>query len=187
MLCSTNAIESLNARFRRAVRARGHFPSEQAALKTLYLVTRSLDPKGTGQARWTMRWNQRSTHSPSPSPTACRPPKTCSTQNAGYTEIRTLPSSASSSRIKSKCAARIESAHTGSTTWVGAGLALLSPQQEKVPALRRRHPGAVYVKSRRHIRKMTRLVQQVSSGRLRTSAEILCDHAAALVEPEFTR
>lgn len=56
VLCSTNAIESLNARFRRAVRARGHFPSEQAALKTLYLVTRSLDPKGTGQARWTMRW-----------------------------------------------------------------------------------------------------------------------------------
>lgn len=56
VLCSTNAIESLNARFRRAVRARGHFPTEQAAMKTLYLVTRSLDPKGTGQTRWTMRW-----------------------------------------------------------------------------------------------------------------------------------
>lgn len=41
VLCSTNAIESLNARFRRAVRARGHFPNEQAALKTLYLVVRS--------------------------------------------------------------------------------------------------------------------------------------------------
>lgn len=56
MLCSTNAIESLNARYRRAVRARGHFPTEQAALKCLYLVTRSLDPTGTGRARWTMRW-----------------------------------------------------------------------------------------------------------------------------------
>lgn len=56
VLCSTNAIESLNARYRRAVRARGHFPSEQAALKCLYLVTRSLDPTGTGRARWTMRW-----------------------------------------------------------------------------------------------------------------------------------
>ena len=56
VLCSTNAIESLNARFRRAVRARGHFPDEQAALKTLYLTVRSLDPKGTGQARWGMRW-----------------------------------------------------------------------------------------------------------------------------------
>jgi putative transposase len=54
--CSTNAIESLNARYRRAVRARGHFPTEQAAMKTLYLVTRSLDPKGTGQTRWAIRW-----------------------------------------------------------------------------------------------------------------------------------
>ena len=56
IICSTNAIESLNARYRRAVRARGHFPTEQAALKCLYLVTRSLDPTGTGRTRWTMRW-----------------------------------------------------------------------------------------------------------------------------------
>jgi putative transposase len=56
VICSTNAIESLNARYRRAVRARGHFPTEQAALKCLYLVTRSLDPTGRGQARWAIRW-----------------------------------------------------------------------------------------------------------------------------------
>jgi putative transposase len=56
VICSTNAIESLNARYRRAVRARGHFPTEQAALKCLYLVTRSLDPTGKGRARWSMRW-----------------------------------------------------------------------------------------------------------------------------------
>jgi putative transposase len=56
VICSTNAIESLNARYRRAIRARGHFPTEQAAMKCLYLVTRSLDPTGTGRARWTMRW-----------------------------------------------------------------------------------------------------------------------------------
>lgn len=56
MICSTNAIESLNARYRRAVRARGHFPTEQAAMKCLYLVTRSLDPTGKGRVRWTMRW-----------------------------------------------------------------------------------------------------------------------------------
>ena len=56
VLFSTNAIESLNARYRRAVSARGHFPTEQAALKTLYLVTRGLDPKGLGQARWITRW-----------------------------------------------------------------------------------------------------------------------------------
>jgi transposase-like protein len=56
VICSTNAIESLNARYRRAVRARGHFPTEQAAMKCLYLVTRSLDPTGKGRTRWTMRW-----------------------------------------------------------------------------------------------------------------------------------
>jgi len=56
VLCSTNAIESLNARYRRAIKARGHFPSEQAAMKCLYLVTRSLDPTGHGRARWAMRW-----------------------------------------------------------------------------------------------------------------------------------
>ncbi|MHA6793781.1 IS256 family transposase (plasmid) [Pseudonocardia bannensis] len=56
IICSTNAIESLNARYRRAVRARGHFPTEQAALKCLYLVTRSLDPTGRGRARWAIRW-----------------------------------------------------------------------------------------------------------------------------------
>jgi transposase-like protein len=56
IICSTNAIESLNARYRRAVRARGHFPNDAAALKCLYLVTRSLDPTGRGRARWVTRW-----------------------------------------------------------------------------------------------------------------------------------
>jgi putative transposase len=56
VICSTNAIESLNARYRRAIRARGHFPTEQAALKCLYLVTRSLDPTGTGRTKWAVRW-----------------------------------------------------------------------------------------------------------------------------------
>jgi putative transposase len=56
VICPANAIESLNARYRRAVRARGHFPTELAALKCLYLVTRSLDPTGRGRARWITRW-----------------------------------------------------------------------------------------------------------------------------------
>nr|WP_241032499.1 IS256 family transposase [Rhodococcus pseudokoreensis] len=56
VICSTNAIESVNARYRRAIRARGHFPTEQAALKCLYLATRALDPTGKGKARWVMRW-----------------------------------------------------------------------------------------------------------------------------------
>jgi putative transposase len=56
VIYSTNAIESLHARFRRAVRVRGHFPNEQAALKCLYLTIRSLDPTGRGKARWITRW-----------------------------------------------------------------------------------------------------------------------------------
>jgi putative transposase len=56
IIATTNAIESLNARFRRSVRARGHFPNEQAALKHLYLTVVSLDPTGQGRRRWTNRW-----------------------------------------------------------------------------------------------------------------------------------
>jgi putative transposase len=41
VIYSTNAIESLHARFRRSVRVRGHFPTEQAAMKCLYLAVRS--------------------------------------------------------------------------------------------------------------------------------------------------
>lgn len=40
IIYTTNAIESLNARFRAATRRRGHFPDEQSALKVLYLVAR---------------------------------------------------------------------------------------------------------------------------------------------------
>lgn len=56
IICTTNAIESLNARFRRTVNARGHFPTEQAALKVLYRTVVSLDPTGKGRARWSNRW-----------------------------------------------------------------------------------------------------------------------------------
>ncbi|MBP2216521.1 IS256 family transposase [Arthrobacter sp. CAN_C5] len=56
IVCTTNAIESVNARIRKAVRARGHFPNEQAALKCVYLAVMSLDPTGQGRARWTQRW-----------------------------------------------------------------------------------------------------------------------------------
>jgi len=56
IICITNAIESVNSRIRRAVKARGHFPNEQAALKCVYMAIMSLDPTGTGQRRWTMRW-----------------------------------------------------------------------------------------------------------------------------------
>ncbi|MGP4052179.1 IS256 family transposase [Streptomyces sp. 2A115] len=56
VICSTNAIESVNARIRRAVRARGHFPNEAATLKCIYMALMSLDPTGKGRKRRTMRW-----------------------------------------------------------------------------------------------------------------------------------
>src|SRR5690606_32555233 len=56
VICSTNAIESVNARIRRAVKARGHFPNEQAALKCVYMAIMSLDPTGKGRKRWITRW-----------------------------------------------------------------------------------------------------------------------------------
>ncbi|WP_376748330.1 alpha/beta fold hydrolase [Streptomyces murinus] len=56
IVCTTDAIESVNAPIGRAVKARGHFPNEQAALKCVYMAIMSLDPTGKGQARWTMRW-----------------------------------------------------------------------------------------------------------------------------------
>ena len=46
ILYTTNAIESLNAQVRKAVRVRGHFPSEEAATKLIWLVLRNIE------ARW---------------------------------------------------------------------------------------------------------------------------------------
>ncbi|MFP4125604.1 MAG: transposase, partial [Alphaproteobacteria bacterium] len=53
----TNAIEALNAKLRRAVRTRGHFPSAEAAMKLLFLVLHlterdwKMPPKEWGMAR----------------------------------------------------------------------------------------------------------------------------------------
>jgi putative transposase len=58
VVCTTNAIESINARIRRAVNARGHFPTEAAALKCVYLAITSLDPTGRGRRRWSNRWKE---------------------------------------------------------------------------------------------------------------------------------
>jgi putative transposase len=55
---TTNSIESLNARFRRAVRHRGHFPNEQAAMKVLYLVATTRRPNRTGLIGKVNGWKQ---------------------------------------------------------------------------------------------------------------------------------
>ena len=59
VIYTSNAIESINARIRKAVKAvkaRGHFPNEQAALKCVYMAIMSLDPTGKGRQRWSNRW-----------------------------------------------------------------------------------------------------------------------------------
>ena len=38
IIYTTNSIEALNSKLRRAVRARGHSPNEEAATKLLYLI-----------------------------------------------------------------------------------------------------------------------------------------------------
>jgi len=45
MIYTTNAIESLNAKLRRSVRSRGHFPSDEAAIKLIWLQLREITQK----------------------------------------------------------------------------------------------------------------------------------------------
>ena len=54
MICTTNAIESINARLRRAVNARGPFLS--VTWNRTCRAVMSLDPTGKGRKRWTNRW-----------------------------------------------------------------------------------------------------------------------------------
>jgi putative transposase len=51
MIYTTNAIESLNSVLRKAVRGKGHFPNEEAALKLLYLALRNVERKWRGEMR----------------------------------------------------------------------------------------------------------------------------------------
>lgn len=55
LIYTTNAIEALNSKLRRAVRARGHFPTDEAALKLLYLVLNRTEKEWTMPPReWSM-------------------------------------------------------------------------------------------------------------------------------------
>lgn len=58
VIYTTNMIESLNSRFRQATRRRGHFPTEQAALKVLYLVIRDKQKKGRDITTRLYGWKQ---------------------------------------------------------------------------------------------------------------------------------
>lgn len=52
---TTNQIEALNSKLRRAVRARGHFPSDDAAMKLLFLVLNRAEKEWKmGPREWAM-------------------------------------------------------------------------------------------------------------------------------------
>jgi transposase-like protein len=50
MVYTTNAIESVNMQVRKIIKTRGHFPSEEAALKLIYLAIKNLTAKWSGAA-----------------------------------------------------------------------------------------------------------------------------------------
>lgn len=51
LIYTTNAIEALNSKLRRAVRARGHFPTDEAATKLLFLVLNRTEKEWSMPAR----------------------------------------------------------------------------------------------------------------------------------------
>jgi putative transposase len=59
IIYTTNAIESLNMSLRKIIKNRGHFPSDDAATKLLYLALRNIAKKWTLPARtWKQALNQ---------------------------------------------------------------------------------------------------------------------------------
>lgn len=62
IIYTTNAIESLNYQLRKVTKTRGHFPTDQAALKILYLAVRNISDQrggelGTGSHGWKQALN----------------------------------------------------------------------------------------------------------------------------------
>jgi hypothetical protein len=49
----TNAIEALNRQLRKAVKTKGHFPTEDAARKLIYLAIQNAVPQWTRTRGWT--------------------------------------------------------------------------------------------------------------------------------------
>ena len=59
VIYTTNAIESVNARLRKIIKTRGHFPSDEAATKLIWLALRNITADWSRSAReWTEAMNQ---------------------------------------------------------------------------------------------------------------------------------
>ena len=59
VIYTTNAIESVNARLRKIIRTRGHFPSDDAAAKLIWLALRNItEDWGRAANNWKSTMNQ---------------------------------------------------------------------------------------------------------------------------------
>ncbi|WP_147299709.1 transposase, partial [Cupriavidus taiwanensis] len=59
IIYTTNAIESINAQLRKIIKTRGHFPSDEAATKLLWLALRNITVKwGSSTHDWKAAMNQ---------------------------------------------------------------------------------------------------------------------------------
>ena len=58
IIYTTNAVESLNSTARRIIKTRGSFPSDEAALKLLYLAIRNLTAKWDTIQGWKEAMNR---------------------------------------------------------------------------------------------------------------------------------
>ena len=52
-LIRTDAIEALNRQLRKAIKTKGHFPTEDAARKMIYLAIQNAAPQRTRTRGWT--------------------------------------------------------------------------------------------------------------------------------------
>lgn len=59
VIYTTNAIESINAQLRKIIKTRGHFPSDDAATKLIWLALRNITADWGRPARdWKQAMNQ---------------------------------------------------------------------------------------------------------------------------------
>ena len=54
VIYTTNAIEALNRQLRKAIKTKGHFPTEDAARKLIYLAVTNAVPAWTRTRNWTV-------------------------------------------------------------------------------------------------------------------------------------
>ena len=58
VIYTTNAIESLNRVIRKTTKTRGSFPTDDAAMKLIYLAIRNFERKGSAVQEWVAARNQ---------------------------------------------------------------------------------------------------------------------------------